>query len=155
MKKIIILFILLIGLSSWKQESTVQRKKHFKIEKGIAVGGYDPVAYFTHKKGIKGKTNYPYTYKGVKYLFSSNKNLSLFKSNPKKYEPAYGGWCAYAMGQKGEKVEVNYQTFKIQNGRLMLFYNKYFNNTLETWEEKGAEAYENKANKNWSKIIAQ
>jgi hypothetical protein len=50
-------------------------------------------------------------------------------------EPAYGGWCAYAMGSTGEKVSVDPKTFKIVNGRLNLFYNRFFNNTLDDWNK--------------------
>ena len=58
-----------------------------------------------------------------------------FASNPAKYEPQYGGWCAYAMGHDGSKVEVDPETFKIINGKLFLFYNRFFNNTLKTWNQ--------------------
>ena len=71
--------------------------------------------------------------------------------NPQKYEPAYGGWCAYAMGAKGQKVSVDPETFKIVDGRLNLFYNKFFNNTLEDWN-KDEGNLKKKAEANWQKI---
>ena len=105
------------------------RKKHFNLENGLAIQGYDPVAYFTKNKAVKGKKDFAIYNQGATYYFSSSENKELFKSNPSKYEPEYGGWCAYAMGAKGEKVEIDPETFKIINGKLFLFYNKFFNNT--------------------------
>ena len=55
------------------------------------------------------------------YYFSSEKNKAEFSQNPSKYKPQYGGWCAYAMGSNGEKVEVNPETFKLIDGKLYLF----------------------------------
>jgi len=55
--------------------------------------------------------------------------------NPAGYEPQYGGWCAYAMGANGEKVEIDPGTFKIVDGKLNLYYNAFFNNTLKSWNK--------------------
>ena len=85
------------------------------------------------------------------YYFSSQQNLNLFKANPSKYEPQFGGWCAYAMGNTGEKVEVDPETFKILNGKLYLFYNKLFTNTLKSWN-KNENKLLNQANANWLKF---
>ena len=81
---------------------------------------------------MKGSKQISTNYDGVNYCFSSAANLTLFKSNPKKYMPQYGGWCAYAMGANAEKVEIDPETSKIKDGKLYLFYNAYFNNTLKT-----------------------
>lgn len=126
------------------------RTKHFNIEKsGLALQGYDAISYVLGKPQ-KGVTSYSFKYNGITYLFSNNKNLELFKSSPAKFEPAYGGWCAYAMGASGEKVEVDPETYKIINGKLYLFYNAYFNNTLPKWN-KDEKKINNTANLNWSK----
>ena len=131
------------------------RKLNFNVDKnGIAVNGYDPVAYIVSQKAIEGDKKYAYSYKGVTYLFASNSDLALFKLNPDKYEPAYGGWCAYAMGAKGEKVEVDPKTFKIINSRLYLFYNFLFTNTLTSWN-KDEPALKSKADKNWNALITK
>lgn len=79
-------------------------------------------------------------------------NKEEFIKNPAKYEPAYGGWCAYAMGSDGEKVSVDPKTFKIVNGRLNLFYNKFFNNTLDDWNKDEANL-KKKADVNWQKTV--
>ena len=75
-----------------------------------------------------------------------------FLKNPKNYEPQYGGWCAYAMGSNGEKVEVDPETYKILDGKLYVFYNAYFNNTLKSWNKDEAKL-KKQADKNWQKII--
>ncbi len=128
-----------------------QTSNHLNLTKGVALSGYDAVAYLVQNKAVKGSANFVYVYKGGSYYFSSLQNLDAFKKNPSAYEPQYGGWCAYAMGAKGEKVEVDAETFKIIDGKLFLFYNKYFNNTLNSWnkDEKNLQA---KANANWIKI---
>lgn len=127
------------------------RKKQFNLEKGIAIQGYDPVAYFTKNKAVKGNKNLAVVHQGVTYHFSSSENKDLFKNNPSAYEPQYGGWCAYAMGAKGEKVEIDPETFTLINGRLFLFYNAFFNNTLKDWKKDEANLHK-KADINWTKI---
>lgn len=141
------LFGLMLIPAAFSQESL--RKKHFNLEDGIAIQGYDPVAYFTANKAIKGKKEFALYHQGATYYFSSAANKDLFKANPSKYEPQYGGWCAYAMGAKGEKVNVDPETFKIMNGKLYLFYNKFFNNTLKDWN-KDEKNLCMKADANWT-----
>ncbi len=125
--------------------------KHVYIENKIALAGYDAVAYFTQKKAVKGTSKFSSSIAGVIYHFSSEANKVLFIKNPSAYLPQYGGWCAYAMGDKGEKVEIDPETFKIINGKLYLFYNAYFNNTLKSWN-KDEPNLKTKADANWLKI---
>lgn len=127
------------------------RTKHFNLEKGLAIQGYDPVSYFTQSKALKGSAQFQYNYEGVVYRFASQPNLDLFKQNPQKYEPQYGGWCAYAMGASGEKVEVDPETFKVVNGKLYLFYHSWVNNTLLKWNEDENHLLPT-ADKNWKSI---
>jgi YHS domain-containing protein len=128
-----------------------KRTQTFNLEKGLAVQGYDVVAYF-NGKAIKGESSLAVIYQGIRYHFSSISNKEEFKRNPAKYEPQYGGWCAYAMGAAGEKVEIDPETFKILNGKLYLFYNKRFNNTLKTWN-KDEQALKTKADANWGRLF--
>ena len=88
----------------------------------------------------------------MKNYFSTTENKEAFKKAPAKYEPQYGGWCAYAMGNSGEKVEVDPETFKLKDGKLYLFYNKYFTNTLKSWN-KDESNLQLKADNNWKKIF--
>ncbi|HSZ72523.1 MAG TPA: YHS domain-containing (seleno)protein [Cytophagaceae bacterium] len=137
---------------SYAQQSSDQRRKQFNLEDGIALQEYDPVAYFTVKKALKGRKEFSYNQQGVVYYFSSQDNKSLFMKNPAGYEPQYGGWCAYAMGESGEKVEIDPKTFKILDGKLYLFYNFFFTNTLTKWNND-EQALKAKGDKNWAKII--
>lgn len=147
--KILLALLLFIATTTLAQPD-VLRKKHFNLDKnGVAIEGYDPVSYLTQAKAVEGNKSNSFNYKGVIYYFSSQQNLNLFKASPDKFEPAYGGWCAYAMGNTGEKVEVDPETFKVINGKTYLFYNFYFNNTLKSWN-KDENNLMNKANKNWS-----
>lgn len=153
MKKLLIsLGIILALVIVVKAQNPNAHSKHSNLEDGLALQGYDPVAYFTKGKAIEGLSKWSFIYQGAQYYFSSVDNLNLFKSNPTGYEPQYGGWCAYAMGESGEKVEVDPKTFKVFNGKLYLFYNFYFNNTLKTWNQNEIKL-KSKADENWNKII--
>lgn len=144
--------ISLVSLAAFSQDQSALRKKHFNLEDGIAMQGYDPVAYFTQNKSLKGKKDLAVYHQGVTYYFSSTAHKELFKANPQRYEPEYGGWCAYAMGEKGEKVSIDPETFKIVNGKLYLFYNRFFNNTLKDWNKNEA-SLKAKADVNWPKLF--
>lgn len=128
------------------------QNKHFNLEDGLVAEGYDVVDYFDNKS-VKGSSKYSTTFIGLKLNFSNEQNLKKFKSNPQKFLPQYGGYCAYAMAKTGEKVSVNPKTFEIRDGKLFLFYNAFFNNTLESWREEGAERLNTQADENWKKIL--
>jgi YHS domain-containing protein len=151
MRHFILALLLVLSNFIFAQHTVADRTKHFNLENGIAIQGYDPVAYFSNK-ALKGDKKYTANYMGVIYYFSSETNKNNFLKNPSKYEPQYGGWCAFAMGDYGKKVEIDPETFKIVDGRLYLFYNAYFNNTLKSWnkDEKNLKA---KADKNWTTLI--
>jgi YHS domain-containing protein len=151
MKNLILTFsLLIISLSNLNAQTSI-RKKHFNIEYNLAIQGYDPVAYFTAKKAIEGKKSIATTHDGIIYYFSSQKNKDLFIKEPEKYEPQYGGWCAFAMGSYNEKVEIDPETFKIVEGKLYLFYHSFTNNTLTKWNEH-EKSLKAKADKNWMNI---
>ena len=144
--------ISLISTLVTAQDAGSLRKKHFNLDGGVAIDGYDPVSYFTQNKAVKGKKDMSVYYQGVTYYFSSVANKDLFKANPSRYEPEYGGWCAYAMGEKGEKVSIDPETFKVLNGKLYLFYNRFFNNTLKDWNKNEA-SLKAKGDVNWTKLF--
>ncbi len=152
MKKFNVLTALLIMMIG---NAFAQVPKYLNIDSDkLALGGFDPVAYFLDDKAVKGKASIAAESEGVRYLFASHAHKELFLKSPATYKPEYGGWCAYAMGAKGEKVEVDPETFKIANGKLYLFYNRFFNNTLDTWNKDEAKLKAS-ADKNWSKLISQ
>jgi len=147
-------FLLFLSVNKGFGQSEALRLKQFNQDNGLALKGYDPVSYFTLNKAIKGKKEFSINYHGINYDFSNSENRQIFQANPEKYEPQYGGWCAYAMGKEGAKVEVDPETYKIIDGKLFLFYNRFFNNTLKSWnlDEPGLHA---KADVNWQKILKQ
>jgi YHS domain-containing protein len=152
MKRLNLLLIAILfgtGISFAQKEI---RQKHFNLEKGLAIQGYDPVAYFTQIKAVKGKKEFSVSADGVVYYLSTAANKELFLKDYKKYEPQYGGWCAYAMGATNEKVEIDPETFKIVNGKLYLFYHSWTNNTLTKWNKDEARLKSN-ADTNWTKIF--
>jgi YHS domain-containing protein len=153
MKKIIRILLVMISIGSFAnaQDATITRKKQYNLDDGLAIQGYDPVAYIIQNKAQKGNKDQAFYHQGVTYYFTSAANKEEFKKNPSRYEPEYGGWCAYAMGEKGEKVSVDPKTFKIIGGKLYLFYNKYFNNTLTDWN-KDESNLKRKADANWQKF---
>lgn len=151
MNRTILLLLVLLSNAISVAQSQTKRTKEFNLENNIALQGYDPVAYFTQKKAVKGKKEIASTYEGVTYYFTSQANKAIFAKNPSGYEPQYGGWCAFAMGDYGKKVEVDPETFKILDGKLYLFYNAYFNNTLKSWN-KDETNLKKKADANWKKI---
>lgn len=150
MKKLAVIVLIVVSSISFAQNDA-KRISQYNLENKVAILGYDPIGYFTQGKAIKGKKEISASYQGVTYKFSSVENKETFLKNPSKYEPQYGGWCAYAMGSAGEKVEINPETFKIIDGKLYLFYNAYFNNTLKSWNKDEANL-KVKADNNWKKI---
>jgi YHS domain-containing protein len=118
----------------------------------VAIDGYDLTSYFTDNKAIKGSEKFKAEHKGAVYFFKSKENKQTFLDNPTKYLPEYGGWCAYAMGAKAEKVSIDPKTFIITDGKLYLFYNSYFNDTSEKWK-KDDKRLKIKADKNWINTI--
>ncbi len=123
----------------------------YNLSGGYIAEGYDVVAYFSNK-AVEGKSTYVLSYKGAKYKFSTEANKTKFKADPAKYAPMYGGWCAYAMGDKGVKVTIDPETFQIIDGKIYLFYNSWGNNTKVSWNKEGAANLKKKADRNWAKI---
>lgn len=143
MKKLITILFLAISTTFLAQD--------YNTKKGYVAEGYDVVAYYNNK-AVKGAKKYTAIYDGVKFKFSTKKNLKVFKKSPEKYVPAYGGYCAYAIGLKGKKVSIDPRTFEVRDGVLYLFYNSWGTNTLELWEKEGAEELKVKADENWEKM---
>jgi YHS domain-containing protein len=126
-------------------------------DNAVAVAGYDVTSYF---KGAptKGKADFTAVYDGAIYRFATAENRDAFKKNPSQFAPQYGGYCAFAIGKMNQKVPVNPETYKIVDGKLMLFFNDLYEgkklNTLELWngDEKTLAPI---TNINWARIIAK
>lgn len=133
--------VLLLSLFLLSTGNVVASTNGYNIDKnGVALGGYDPVSYFTGKP-VKGNSSHIIHHFGIVYYFSSNDNKIVFQASPQNYLPAYGGWCAWAM-LDGEKVSVDPETFKIIDGVNYLFYNGFWGNTLKQWNERAAKKSE-------------
>ena len=124
------------------------------LKNGLAIHGYDPVSYHQGEP-LKGIKELSLVHNGATYHFATRENLKAFEQAPESFEPAYGGWCAWAM-LDGEKVDVNPKTYKIVDGTNYLFYNAFFTNTLSKWNdlaaEKGEAAMIEQADSAWESL---
>jgi YHS domain-containing protein len=121
-----------------------------KTKDGLAIQGYDPVAYFTDHKAVKGNARISSEYDGAKYFFASAGHKALFDANPAKYAPAYGGYCGYA-ASVNRLSPVSPEWFQIEDGKLILQHNKkafdLFNKELRSNVQK--------ADANWPGLVAK
>ena len=136
------------GFSGMAQADEAARRRNFNTENGVAMREFDPVSYFNSSRPLKGTSKLYHTHKGITYYFANAENVEEFKKSPDKYEPAYGGWCAYTVALSGERVKVNPVTYKIINGRLHLFYNFNSDNRLTKWNKDEKKSIAS-ANRNW------
>lgn len=129
------------------------RQADFNLESN-AVGekGYDPVSYYFGTP-VKGSENISSAFRGVTYYFANAANKKTFEADPAKYEPAFGGWCAWAMADDGSKVDVDPTNYKIVDGRVYLFYNGFWGDTLKKWNAGNQTELSKNAKTHWAKII--
>ena len=113
-----------------------------------AVSGYDPVAYFTEGKPVKGRGEFKLAFEGADWFFASRANLELFKADPEKYAPQFGGYCAYAVGI-GQTAKGNPKNWDIVEGKLYLNYNRKFQ---KIWNNDQA-SYIERGNANWPSVV--
>ncbi|MFO0699205.1 MAG: YHS domain-containing (seleno)protein [Nitrospira sp.] len=111
------------------------------------LSGYDPVAYFSDGKPIRGSGYHEATYQGVTYVFTSEDHKKQFLDNPEKYLPAYGAYCAYGVA-RGKKFVADPEVWKIVEGILYLNLDK----TVQQKWEKDISAHIKKADANWPTI---
>lgn len=120
-KRLLSPFLLVMGLFLTQQAMSAD-KIYTSFWNNEAAGGYDVVSYFTEGKPKEGKDNHSYKWQGADWLFSSAENLALFKKDPKKYAPQYGGHCAWAVATKGELVKGDPEQWRVVDGKLYLNY---------------------------------
>ncbi len=113
----------------------------------LAIQGYDPVSYFTESTPAIGNANYTATYKGGIYRFSSEDNRDLFKSNPIKYAPQFGGYCAFGVSME-KKFDTDPLAWKIVENKLYLNLNKKVQKKWLT----DVSGYVSKADSSWGDI---
>jgi YHS domain-containing protein len=115
---------------------------------GIAIKGYDPVAYFTMDKPVKGDNTFEYEWEGAKWRFSSQNHMKLFMEDPDKYAPRYGGYCAYGVAVDA-LFDIQPEAWSIVDSKL------YLNKNLdvrETWR-KDIPGNIKKADMNWPGVL--
>jgi hypothetical protein len=118
---------------------------------GVAILGYDTVAYFTEGKAVKGSDEFSYDWLGTPWHFASKKHQDMFISEPDKYAPQFGGYCAPEVAVTGTAtINVDPEAFKIIDGKLYLVYDamsaQFFADNAEELVPKGKE--------NWPKVQA-
>lgn len=121
--------------------------------RGLAIQGYDPVAYFTRNEGVPGDPAIIAEHEGATYRFTSQAHRDAFQAEPERFVPAYGGWCAWAMADDhGSLVEIDPQSFLIENGRLLLFYDTWLADTRKMWLLRDRKELSERADQNWSRL---
>ncbi len=116
----------------------------------VAIEGYDPVAYFTEGKPVKGNKKHSLEYEGANWRFASAENRALFEADPQKYAPQYGGYCAWAVSQ-GYTAGIEPEAWTIHEGKLYLNYSK---KVRAQWLEK-RDALIEAGDENWPRLLAE
>ena len=145
MKKLFLaLFVATLALPLVAQTKTL-----LNLDKaGLAIQGYVPVAFFTNGKPVKGKPEFPARHNGALYYFASKEHRDLFKADPAKYEPAFGGYCAYGVS-RNKLVEIDVDAFQIVEGKLLLQYSKGVRDDFN----KDTKGNLSKANTSWPALV--
>lgn len=117
---------------------------------GYAIEGYDPVAYFTQEKAVKGSKDFQFSWNGAVWLFADEEDRVRFAEDPERYAPQYGGYCAYAVS-KGSTATTDPEAWTIVEDKLYLNYSKRIR---ERWRQDVAENIR-KADENWPKLLAE
>lgn len=141
MKKILLGLSLFVSLNLFAQQDEIYARDN------VAVNGYDVVAYFKESKPVKGIEEFKVSYKSVNWFFANKENADKFKSDPGKFEPQYGGYCAFGCS-RGYKAKTNPDAWTIVDGKLYLNYNT---DVRDTWN-KDQQGYIKKADTNWINI---
>jgi hypothetical protein len=115
---------------------------------GVAIKGYDAVAYFTEAKPVEGTDRFEFAWNGAKWRFASAANRDLFAAEPEKYAPRFGGYCAWAVS-RGYTAGIDPEAWRIVDGKLYLNYDL---KVRKQWEEDRAGNIA-KAERNWPEIL--
>ncbi len=115
---------------------------------GVAINGYDPVAYFSEGKAVEGSDSFTHTWNDAIWRFASAESRDVFAANPEAYAPQYGGYCAWAVSQ-GYTASTDPEAWRVVDGKLYLNYSK---GVQKNWEED-APGNIAKADTNWPKVL--
>jgi len=147
MRKLLLLTVAILVLTA----GAAAAKSLVNVDsKGLALEGYDPVAFFTDGKAVKGDPALTAAYEDAVYRFAEAAHKEAFEADPEKYVPAYGGYCAYGLAVAGKRFDVAIDTWQIVDGRLML------NKSAGVREKFDADRAEMivKADANWASLMA-
>ena len=143
-------FVLAVGLALPVFAQT-QTKSLLNLDKtGVAIQGYDPVGFFTDHKPVKGDPGFVAKRDGAIYFFASKEHKEMFLKEPAKYEPAFGGYCAYGVS-RNKLVEIDVEASQVVDGKLLLQYSKGVRDDFNK-DVKGNLA---KAAANWPALVAK
>ena len=144
MKKLCVVLMLLSALSS-----IATAKDLLNLDGNrVAIQGYDPVAFFTNNRPVKGNPQFQSDYRGAKYYFASAEHKAAFDKDPAKYEPQFGGYCAYGASQ-GHPAPIKIEAWQIVNGRLLMQYDLSIKDKFN--KDQQGNLY--KADQNWPGIV--
>jgi hypothetical protein len=115
--------------------------------RGVALKGYDPVAYFKRQAPVKGSPGFAHRWMGATWTFASAENRDAFAADPARFAPQYGGYCAWAVSNN-YTADVDPEAWKIVEGRLYLNYSKSVQKKWEAEMHRRIEA----ADRNWPKL---
>ena len=138
------LFLLLVVPASHAAKDEI----YTSFFSNTGVGGYDVVAYFTVGGPVKGNENIAAEHNGADWYFSSEENLKLFKENPEKYAPQYGGYCAWAVAN-GDTASGDPQQWTVYNNKLYMNYNA----EIQAKWALDRDNFIEKANMNWPEVL--
>lgn len=116
---------------------------------GLAIRGYDPVAYFRDGGPVPGRPEFAVRHGGALWRFASAGHKALFEADPERYLPAYGGFCAYGTS-RGYLVKIEPEAWSIVDGRLYLNYDL---DVRKTWLGR-TKAHIARADGNWPRLNA-
>jgi YHS domain-containing protein len=145
MKKI---SILLLMLAVAVPVLAVAKKLINVDSNGLALQGYDPVAFFTDGRPVKGDPQFESQYNGGRYFFASAVNKATFDRDPAKYEPQFGGFCAYA-ASRGYTAPIKVEAFQVLNDRLLMQYNFKARDKFNEDPQRNLK----RADQNWLSIV--
>src|SRR5215469_14182373 len=144
MKKLFAVMILFSALST-----IATAKDLLNLDRnGVAIQGYDPVAFFSDNRPIKGNAQFQSEYRGAKYYFISSEHKATFDKDPAKYEPQFGGYCAYGVSHNS-RAPIKIEAWQIVSGRLLMQYDLDVKNEFN----KDQQGTLKKADQNWPGLV--
>ncbi|MDH3768438.1 MAG: hypothetical protein OES99_08290, partial [Gammaproteobacteria bacterium] len=157
------LVLISVALGSCAGEATDFARLSRVGPQGIAIDGYSPVSYFSEGRAEQGSSDYAVSHDGVTYWLTDAEQVLAFNADPRRYQPAHGGWCSLMLTGSGQLTPANPESFKIVDDRLLLFWSGDFQGMAidgsRNWHSKfedsaGEMALLAKADAAWTRLLA-